>query len=196
MEDLQLVPHAAKLGLLVWMVGKARQISESASVATNHVPVVIDVTDKVCRYISSLQDRVRWLEESIKQNCPEFDLNQGPRVLHENNFHEPLAPAHLQSRDQRQATPAGNSIPFQGGDVQHRNTIETHQSPDANDTQPERLAHEIGLVSVTGGQDLRYVGPSSGYSFAKLVLASASRRRVESLARVSFSVTIGNGVTS
>lgn len=24
MEDLQLVPHAAKLGLLVWMVGKAK----------------------------------------------------------------------------------------------------------------------------------------------------------------------------
>ncbi|XMA16891.1 hypothetical protein WAI453_009682 [Rhynchosporium graminicola] len=31
-------------------------------------------------------------------------------------------------------------------------------------------------VSVTAGQDLRYVGPSSGYSFAKLLFANISRR--------------------
>ena len=89
MEDLQLVPHAAKLGLLAWMVGKAKtnireRMCRSGSCSCSDF--VIDVTDKVCRYISSLQDRIRWLEESIKQNCPEFNLNKGPRVLHENDF--------------------------------------------------------------------------------------------------------------
>lgn len=47
----------------------------------------------------------------------------------------------------------------------------------ADDPIRESLAHEIGLVSVTAGQDPRYVGPSSGYSFAKLVLASTGQRR-------------------
>jgi len=51
------------------------------------------------------------------------------------------------------------------------------QTPTVEDPQRENLAHEIGLVSVTAGQDPRYVGPSSGYSFAKLVLASAGQRR-------------------
>jgi hypothetical protein len=52
-------------------------------------------------------------------------------------------------------------------------TPQTHRSSSADETHRENLAHEIGLVSVTAGQDPRYVGPSSGYSFAKLVLASA-----------------------
>jgi hypothetical protein len=52
-------------------------------------------------------------------------------------------------------------------------TPQTHRSLSFNKTHRENLAHEIGLVSVTAGQDPRYVGPSSGYSFAKLVLANA-----------------------
>ena len=56
-------------------------------------------------------------------------------------------------------------------------TPQTQQAPTVDEPQRENLAHEIGLVSVTAGQDPRYVGPSSGYSFAKLVLASAGQRR-------------------
>lgn len=45
-----------------------------------------------------------------------------------------------------------------------------------NPVEPENLAHEIGLVSVSAGHDPKYVGPSSGYFFAKLVLAVAARQ--------------------
>ena len=37
------------------------------------------------------------------------------------------------------------------------------------------LAHEIGLVSLGGTQDARYIGPSSGYFLARLMLASGRR---------------------
>lgn len=58
-------------------------------------------------------------------------------------------------------------------------TPQPHRSPFVDETHRENLAHEIGLVSVTAGQDPRYVGPSSGYSFAKLVLASDRQPRQE-----------------
>jgi hypothetical protein len=56
-------------------------------------------------------------------------------------------------------------------------TPQPQQVSAVDEPQSEDLAHEIGLVSVTAGQDLRYVGPSSGYSIAKLVLSSARQRR-------------------
>ncbi|KAI8954970.1 fungal-specific transcription factor domain-containing protein [Xylaria longipes] len=37
------------------------------------------------------------------------------------------------------------------------------------------LSHEIGLVSLGANRDPRYIGPSSGYVFCKLMLAASSR---------------------
>ncbi|KAG4433307.1 hypothetical protein IFR05_011204 [Cadophora sp. M221] len=108
-------------------------------------------------YVASLQDRIRWLEDKFATHCPEVDLDGGPRILQENN---------LQDREHR-----SSSI---GVETQH--TAQDSIPSAAENPQPERLAHEIGLVSVTAGQDLRYVGPSSGYSFAKLLFASIGRR--------------------
>lgn len=42
--------------------------------------------------------------------------------------------------------------------------------------QSAELRYEIGLVSLSAGTDPRYIGPSSGYSFARLLLACAARR--------------------
>jgi hypothetical protein len=107
-------------------------------------------------YISfRLQDRVRWLEEIVRTRCSDVDLMQGPR-----NLINPQTNAH-------------DGISMSGGSA----TPQLQQAPAVNEPQRENLAHEIGLVSVTAGQDPRYVGPSSGYSFAKLVLASAGQRR-------------------
>ncbi|KAH7346719.1 fungal-specific transcription factor domain-containing protein [Rhexocercosporidium sp. MPI-PUGE-AT-0058] len=108
-------------------------------------------------YVASLQDRVRWLEEKLATHCPGVDVSSGPRLIQENN---------LQSGEHY-----GSSI---YDDTQH--TAQASLPPAVENPQPERLAHEIGLVSVTAGQDLRYVGPSSGYSFAKLLFASIGRR--------------------
>ena len=108
--------------------------------------------NKIVRYVSSLQGRIRWLEEIITTRCPDVDLVEGPRIVHEGS-HEEIS---------RNRVPA---------------TLQPQQTSTADDPQSENFAHEIGLVSVTAGQDMRYVGPSSGYSFAKLVLASARQRK-------------------
>merc|ERR1712093_35179 len=108
-------------------------------------------------YVTSLQDRIRWLEATLATHCPEIDARSGPRINHDNGFQDGERSSLTVSGDAQQ--PAQAFVP-----------------PVADNTQPERLAHEIGLLSVTGGQDLRYVGPSSGYSFAKLLFASIGRR--------------------
>ena len=111
------------------------------------------------RYVTSLQDRIRWLEDTLATHCPEVDVGGGPSIVHEGNYQE--GEHHSASL---------------GGDTQH--TSQVTGQPTSENPQPERLAHEIGLVSVTAGQDLRYVGPSSGYSFAKLLFASIGRRNM------------------
>jgi hypothetical protein len=78
---------------------------------------------------------------------------QGPRIVHEGSTHDEI------SRNRVSATP------------------QPQQTSTTIESQTENIAHEIGLVSVTAGQDPRYVGPSSGYSFAKLVLATSRQRR-------------------
>lgn len=100
---------------------------------------------------------MRWLEDTVTTHYPEVDLSSGPRILQEATF---------QDKDHR-------SNPELGG-TQHIAQVSIQSGTDT--APPERLAHEIGLVSVTAGQDLRYVGPSSGYSFAKLLFASIGRR--------------------
>src|ERR1700712_338649 len=98
------------------------------------------------------QDRVRWLEEIVKTRCSDVDLMQGPRINPEATGHDRFS-------------------------MNRVSTIPQAQQPlTVDEPHRENLAHEIGLVSVTAGQDLRYVGPSSGYSFAKLLLASAGQR--------------------
>ncbi|CZT06883.1 uncharacterized protein RAG0_12497 [Rhynchosporium agropyri] len=82
----------------------------------------------------------------------------GLNVPLERNFHD---------RDRQSVTEGGNSR-----DITEPSALEVG----IETAQPERITHEIGLVSVTAGQDLRYVGPSSGYSFAKLLFANISRR--------------------
>lgn len=49
---------------------------------------------------------------------------------------------------------------------------------------PDDLSHEVGLVSLAGSSDRKYVGPSSGFSFAKLIRATI---------QASFSTTTGAG---
>ncbi|KAE9366043.1 hypothetical protein N431DRAFT_351537 [Stipitochalara longipes BDJ] len=103
----------------------------------------------------ALQDRVRWLEEIVKTRASDVDLTQGPRILI-----NPEASAHDGI--------SVNRVPA---------TPQLQQASTVGEPLRDNLAHEIGLVSVTAGQDPRYVGPSSGYSFAKLVLASAGQQQ-------------------
>lgn len=66
-------------------------------------------------------------------------------------------------------------------------SVNSSSSRVAEYSEPDR-EHEIGLVFVTGGQDQRFVGPSSGYSFAKIVLGRIGRHKLtNSQAEISVS---------
>lgn len=53
----------------------------------------------------------------------------------------------------------------------------SQEPPQATGVNEEpQQAHEIGLVSLSPGGDPRYIGPSSGYFFAKRILTSAGCR--------------------
>jgi hypothetical protein len=83
------------------------------------------------------------------------DLMQGPRTL---------------------ASP-GSAVHHENPMTRTSATPQSQQVSAGDDLHRENVAHEIGLVSVTAGQDPRYIGPSSGYSFARLVLASVGQRQ-------------------
>ncbi|KID68061.1 Transcription factor, fungi, partial [Metarhizium hybridum] len=96
-----------------------------------------------------LSDRVKWLESIIHEKCPYVDLSQGPNC------------ENLKTVLNGESTPVvaqvepGASNPEQG------------ESRAAS-------SHEIGLVSLGGSQDPRYIGPSSGYFLARVMLTKGS----------------------
>ncbi|KUJ15287.1 uncharacterized protein LY89DRAFT_750611 [Mollisia scopiformis] len=133
-------------------------------------------------YIASLQNRIQWLESLLTENCPDIDVKSGPRIVQDGTPQdgdsvEAAPPAHEGATHMEEEN---NIDPAIANDVQQT----------SDDCQPDRLAHEIGLVSVTGGQDPRYVGPSSGYSFAKLILASIGRRNTSQRQSIQVNPTV------
>jgi hypothetical protein len=68
---------------------------------------------------------------------------------------------------------AGSAPPCPDPSISSQNLHPTHDISTNPNEQQTGLAHEIGLVSLSAGTDPKYIGPSSGYFFAKLVLACA-----------------------
>ncbi|KAK9375201.1 putative Zn(II)2Cys6 transcription factor [Lipomyces chichibuensis] len=152
---------------------------------------------------SSLQNRIHWLESIVRSRCPDIDLDQEPHVWRNDDIQdlpddstadEPISsssnktgpenPVLLESR----SSPPGSRIA-----EQDRVGIESHQRDSRiseNQSEP-RLAHEIGLVSLSSATEPRYIGPSSGYFFAKLVLACAGRKEQQALGSSNID---GNGL--
>ncbi|KAL6886021.1 hypothetical protein GGI43DRAFT_277865 [Trichoderma evansii] len=131
-------------------------------------------------YISSLERQVQWLKSVVRANCPDIDLEQGPPVMNESGQDDPVTERESSqdglSLDHPNPTPGNGSTPAPsnpsapGQNVQSIRDISTVQHE-----QQTGLAHEIGLVSSCAGADPKYIGPSSGYFFAKLVLACAQQ---------------------
>lgn len=61
--------------------------------------------------------------------------------------------------------------------IQHPTESPTTQSPSVSVpgsiTRDQPLAHEVGLLSLANATDPKYLGPSSGVAFARLIYASA-----------------------
>ncbi|KAJ4854487.1 fungal specific transcription factor domain-containing protein [Trichoderma breve] len=92
-------------------------------------------------YLTELESRVAWLESVVRERCPDVDLTTGPG-------RPSRAHSSAVERGQRQGS---------------------QDSPE--ETSPHELTEQIGLISISGGSDLRYLGPSSGLFFTKFVLA-------------------------
>ncbi|KAL6895202.1 DNA-binding domain-containing protein [Trichoderma longibrachiatum] len=95
-------------------------------------------------YLTDLEARVAWLESIVRDRCPDVDLASGPG--------RPLR-AHASALDRGQSSSRQAS----------------QESPD--ETSPHEITEQMSLVSISGGSDLRYLGPSSGLFFTKFVLA-------------------------
>ncbi|KAI0405902.1 fungal-specific transcription factor domain-containing protein [Xylaria palmicola] len=136
-------------------------------------------------YVSSLCSRIEWLESLVRIYCPDINLERdGPRVVD-----APLNPggSGLESEDAVNVLSADQSLdelPIVQPDValltDTGDAINENPSGAVPDPQmpaiPSNagLSHEVGLVSLGVNKDPRYIGPSSGYAFCKLMLAASS----------------------
>lgn len=102
------------------------------------------------RQTGKLQQRVRHLEAIIRARCPDIDLS-GDALASLGDACESATPA---AQDSIRPESVSRAPPV---------------------TNNGLLAHEIGLVSLGGSQDTRYIGPSSGYFLARLLLSSGRR---------------------
>ncbi|OGM45825.1 hypothetical protein ABOM_005485 [Aspergillus bombycis] len=102
-------------------------------------------------YVVELEARVKWLESIIQEHVPSIDLTAGPGQ-------SPSIDGSNPSRD-------GNPPQF---------TQKSHEPRDVESAN--QIADQIGLISITTGTDLRYLGPSSGLFFTKFVLAGLGKR--------------------
>ncbi|OAA71833.1 Transcription factor [Akanthomyces lecanii RCEF 1005] len=113
--------------------------------------------------ISSLKSRIVWLESIVRQRCPELDL--------ENGQPQDIDPAMLDM-----SLEPDTSIITSVDDTAQIIT-EPEEPPETSRPALEQVlggnsssAHEIGMLSLGASQDSRYIGPSSGYFLARVML--------------------------
>ena len=139
-----------------------------------------------------LAGRIIYLEGIIRTRCPDIDLSIGPgsQVMKElesdiaalNDQPLPFVSSQLEAspsfpsshRNERLLSPnkrirQDTSEPVRGP------TSSIGQSTSPISSVPgEDLSHEVALVSLAGSSDRKYIGPSSGFSFAKLIGSTLS----------------------
>ncbi|KAH7188192.1 fungal-specific transcription factor domain-containing protein [Fusarium flagelliforme] len=118
-------------------------------------------------YIATLKNRIAWLESIVRSRCPEVDLSQDPPTDIE-VFDDTI----LQDTTLQSLAPAQTSTL----DISEPPAVETPNQPVRSAPGPNAITHEIGLVSLGTNQDPRYIGPSSGYFLARVMLDSVSKQ--------------------
>ena len=122
------------------------------------------------RQISRLKTRVQWLESIIKARCPDVDLSQAATAGSSDVDDTSPFEASLNEAIEQHAI----SPPLEEAERQNRlpiNSRAEQQQQQQQQWQSSGLSHEIGLVSLNGSQDPRYIGPSSGHFLARVMLA-------------------------
>ncbi|KAI1279274.1 fungal-specific transcription factor domain-containing protein [Xylaria sp. FL0933] len=138
-------------------------------------------------YVRSLCNRIEWLESLVRVYCPSVDLKcDGPQVEDAPQGRGGSGLDNDDTVNSGDSDQASNEIPEVQPDSAmlvdvestiRKRTIEPAMIDDQAAAIPSSagLSHEIGLVSLGANRDPRYIGPSSGYVFCKLMLAASSR---------------------
>lgn len=118
-------------------------------------------------YVYYLESRVRYLEELLGENgipyapSNEFDLGAKP-VVDPSAAHSPLS----------ERSNVGNNLIKRGrANTGSDSGSEWEQKQDESD-KLHKLVSNIGMVSVQGASDPRFLGSTSGISFARVVFAA------------------------
>ncbi|KAF5021292.1 hypothetical protein F66182_6690 [Fusarium sp. NRRL 66182] len=122
------------------------------------------------RYISSLKRRISWLESIVRTRCPGVDLSQEPRTS-DTILQDTTDPV-LQS-------PVPTQTDNLVENIQQDSVLEPSNQPVSSTPGPTgagAITHEIGLVSLGTNQEPRYIGPSSGYFLARVLLDPVSKQ--------------------
>ncbi|RFN44846.1 hypothetical protein FIE12Z_10947 [Fusarium flagelliforme] len=122
-------------------------------------------------YISTLKNRIAWLESIVRSRCPDVDLTQDPPT-----DIEVLDDTILEDTTLRSPAPAQTSTLDITETFHEASAVETPNQPVRSAPGPSAITHEIGLVSLGTNQDPRYIGPSSGYFLARVMLDSVSKQ--------------------
>lgn len=107
------------------------------------------------RQIGALKRRVAWLESIVRERCPDIDLA-------------------LEPDDTADTTAVNESHVGLGVDETMRDSVsaapERPTSTLSGQVVSTNPSHEIGLLSLGINQEARYIGPSSGYFLARVML--------------------------
>ncbi len=114
--------------------------------------------------ISSLKSRIVWLESILRQKCPEVDLENGqPQDIDPVMLDMSLEPdtSIITSVDDTAQIITEPEEPTETSRPALEQVLGGNSSS----------AHEIGMLSLGASQDSRYIGPSSGYFLARVMLS-------------------------
>ncbi|KND87014.1 Positive regulator of purine utilization [Tolypocladium ophioglossoides CBS 100239] len=129
-------------------------------------------------YIAGLKERISWLEDLVRSRCPDVDLSQGPACDGGDQNATSSVNLLCDTLDNRQAiqptvfnpraTVLGDASAV--GSRPHGSRPLHQPAGGAN-----VLSHEVGLVSLGTSLDPRYIGPSSAYFLARVMLTMPLR---------------------
>ncbi|KAI0157213.1 fungal-specific transcription factor domain-containing protein [Xylariaceae sp. FL1272] len=125
-------------------------------------------------WITHLEHRVAWLESIVRVRCPDVDLAQEAPSVTENAIERDASViTHDVSSEHETPTISSKTVESEDGPPTLRDAA--GRNPARSGDRHKAGSHEIALVSVGGNQDARYVGPSSGYFLARVLLSACTR---------------------
>ena len=127
-----------------------------------------------------LKERILWLEDIVRTRCPDVDLSQGPACTGGDQNAISLVDVPSETPHDDQAMP---SAVFNPTDPVHDGAAATDSRPHGSRLPLSHsagganvLSHEVGLVSLGTSLDPRYIGPSSAYFLARVMLSMPPRQ--------------------